>query len=167
VATVTEVIVHRRRAPQRRADLLPALMIGAAVVACFAVATLLVVILWLSFTDGTPGMELDYTLANFADMFLDRVTYLVIGNTFAFAATTLCVALLIGLPMAWLIERTDFPGKRAVFTLCHVAEQSTSDVSAALGVSEATVRVHLFRAVRRLRTLLAPPPAARRPGEVA
>ena len=48
--------------------------------------------------------------------------------------------------------------QRAVFTLCHVAEQSTSDVSAALGVSEATVRVHLFRAVRKLRKLLSPPP---------
>ena len=36
--------------------------------------------------------------------------------------------------------------QRAVFTLCHVAEQSTSEVSAALGLSEATVRVHLFRA---------------------
>ena len=47
--------------------------------------------------------------------------------------------------------------QRAVFTLCHVAEQSTSDVSAALGVSEATVRVHLFRAIRRLRKLLAAP----------
>ena len=47
--------------------------------------------------------------------------------------------------------------QRAVFTLCHIAEQSTSEVSAALGVSEATVRVHLFRAIRRLRKLLASP----------
>lgn len=46
--------------------------------------------------------------------------------------------------------------QRAVFTLCHIGEQSTSDVSAALGLSEATVRVHLFRAIRKLRTLLAP-----------
>ena len=45
--------------------------------------------------------------------------------------------------------------QRAVFTLCHIAEQSTSEVSQALGLSEATVRVHLFRAVRKLRTLLA------------
>jgi len=44
--------------------------------------------------------------------------------------------------------------QRLVFTLCHVAEQSTNQVSRALGVSEATVRVHLFRAVRKLRTLL-------------
>jgi RNA polymerase sigma-70 factor (ECF subfamily) len=45
--------------------------------------------------------------------------------------------------------------QRVVFTLCHVADQSTSEVSQALGLSEATVRVHLFRAVRKLRKLLA------------
>jgi RNA polymerase sigma-70 factor (ECF subfamily) len=44
--------------------------------------------------------------------------------------------------------------QRAVFTLCHVAEHSTAEVSHALGLSEATVRVHLFRAVRKLRKLL-------------
>lgn len=45
--------------------------------------------------------------------------------------------------------------QRTVFTLCHMAEQSTAEVSQALGLSEATVRVHLFRAVRKLRKLLA------------
>ena len=44
--------------------------------------------------------------------------------------------------------------QRTVFTLCHLAEQTTAEVSQALGVSEATVRVHLFRAVRKLRRLL-------------
>lgn len=47
------------------------------------------------------------------------------------------------------------PGRqRAVFTLCQIAGQSTSDVSQALGLSDATVRVHLFRAIRKLRGLL-------------
>jgi len=45
--------------------------------------------------------------------------------------------------------------QRVVFTLCHVAEHSTSEISQELGLSEATVRVHLFRAVRKLRKLLA------------
>jgi RNA polymerase sigma-70 factor (ECF subfamily) len=45
--------------------------------------------------------------------------------------------------------------QRTVFTLCHIGEQSTAEVSQALGLSEATVRVHLFRAIRKLRTLLA------------
>ena len=44
--------------------------------------------------------------------------------------------------------------QRTVFTLCHIAEQTTAEVSQALGLSEATVRVHLFRAVRKLRRLL-------------
>jgi RNA polymerase sigma-70 factor (ECF subfamily) len=44
--------------------------------------------------------------------------------------------------------------QRLVFTLCHVNEHTTSEVSQALGLSEATVRVHLFRAVRKLRKLL-------------
>jgi len=44
--------------------------------------------------------------------------------------------------------------QRTVFTLCHMAEQTTADISRTLGLSEATVRVHLFRAIRKLRRLL-------------
>jgi RNA polymerase sigma-70 factor (ECF subfamily) len=55
----------------------------------------------------------------------------------------------IGAAVAQLPER-----QRAVFTLCQIGEQSTSEVSQALGLSEATVRVHLFRAIRKLRRLL-------------
>jgi len=44
--------------------------------------------------------------------------------------------------------------QRAVFTLSQVAEQTTAEVGKALGLSEATVRVHLFRAIRKLRRLL-------------
>jgi RNA polymerase sigma-70 factor (ECF subfamily) len=47
--------------------------------------------------------------------------------------------------------------QRLVFTLCHISEHTTSEVSQALGLSEATVRVHLFRAVRKLRKLLGRP----------
>jgi RNA polymerase sigma-70 factor (ECF subfamily) len=46
--------------------------------------------------------------------------------------------------------------QRSVFMLCHFGEQTTTQVSQALGLSEATVRVHLFRAVRKLRHLLEP-----------
>ena len=46
--------------------------------------------------------------------------------------------------------------QRTVFTLCHLAEQTTAEVSQALGLSEATVRVHLFRAIRKLRRVLEP-----------
>jgi RNA polymerase sigma-70 factor (ECF subfamily) len=44
--------------------------------------------------------------------------------------------------------------QRTVFMLSQLGEQSTHEISQALGLSEATVRVHLFRAVRKLRSLL-------------
>ncbi len=44
--------------------------------------------------------------------------------------------------------------QRLVFTLCHVDERTPAEISAATGMSQATVRVHLFRARRKLRGVL-------------
>ena len=41
--------------------------------------------------------------------------------------------------------------QRTVFTLCQIAGLGAGEVSQTLGLSESTVRVHLFRAIRRLR----------------
>jgi RNA polymerase sigma-70 factor (ECF subfamily) len=44
--------------------------------------------------------------------------------------------------------------QRLVFTLSHVDERTAAEISEATGMSPATVRVHLFRALRKLRTVL-------------
>lgn len=44
--------------------------------------------------------------------------------------------------------------QRLVFTLCHLDEQTPAEVAATTGMSQATVRVHLFRALRKLRSAL-------------
>ena len=44
--------------------------------------------------------------------------------------------------------------QRGVFVLRYLGDQTPTEVGATLGLSAATVRVHLFRALRRLRTLL-------------
>jgi RNA polymerase sigma-70 factor (ECF subfamily) len=44
--------------------------------------------------------------------------------------------------------------QRLVFTLCHLDERTPAEISAATGMSQATVRVHLFRALRKLRGIL-------------
>jgi RNA polymerase sigma-70 factor (ECF subfamily) len=44
--------------------------------------------------------------------------------------------------------------QRSVFVLSHVEGRTSREVSALTGLNESTVRVHLFRAIRRLRTLL-------------
>jgi RNA polymerase sigma-70 factor (ECF subfamily) len=47
--------------------------------------------------------------------------------------------------------------QRDVFLLTHVDEQAPQDIAATLGMSPATVRVHLFRALRKLRAALGGP----------
>ena len=45
--------------------------------------------------------------------------------------------------------------QRSVFMLSHYEGCTSREVSALTGLNESTVRVHLFRAIRRLRALLA------------
>jgi RNA polymerase sigma-70 factor (ECF subfamily) len=50
--------------------------------------------------------------------------------------------------------------QRLVFMLSHFDGRSSREVSATTGLNESTVRVHLFRAIRRLRGLLGTAPAS-------
>lgn len=109
-------------AARRQREWTAAALVGLSVFACLVIASLLGVAIWLSFAEGTPGdFHLGYSLANYREIFLSAFTYRVVGNTFIFSAIALTVALAFGLPIAWLIERTDFPGKRLVFTLLATA----------------------------------------------
>lgn len=55
--------------------------------------------------------------------------------------------------LAAAIDRLD-GRQRTVFMLCHFGDCSPREVSAMTGLNESTVRVHLFRAARKLRALL-------------
>ncbi len=55
--------------------------------------------------------------------------------------------------MAAAIDRLD-GRQRTVFMLCHYGDCTPREVSAMTGLNESTVRVHLFRAARKLRGLL-------------
>ena len=56
--------------------------------------------------------------------------------------------------------------QRSVFVLSHVEGRTSREVSALTGLNESTVRVHLFRAIRKLRGLLADDRVAAAPGEL-
>ena len=56
--------------------------------------------------------------------------------------------------------------QRSVFMLSHYEGCTSREVSALTGLNESTVRVHLFRAIRRLRTLLAEDPSSVEAGRV-
>ena len=55
--------------------------------------------------------------------------------------------------LAAAIDRLD-GRQRTVFMLCHFGDCTPREVSAMTGLNESTVRVHLFRAARKLRALL-------------
>jgi RNA polymerase sigma-70 factor (ECF subfamily) len=55
--------------------------------------------------------------------------------------------------IAAAVDRLD-GRQRTVFMLCHYGDCTPREISAMTGLNESTVRVHLFRAARRLRTLL-------------
>jgi RNA polymerase sigma-70 factor (ECF subfamily) len=61
----------------------------------------------------------------------------------------------LGAALSKLPER-----QRLVFMLSHFEGRSSREVSAMTGLNESTVRVHLFRAIRRLRGMLATPGSA-------
>src|SRR5262245_25242673 len=56
--------------------------------------------------------------------------------------------------------------QRSVFVLSHVEGRTSREVSALTGLNESTVRVHLFRAIRKLRGMLANDHVAAAPGEL-
>ena len=100
-----------------RVDPWPGLMLAAALAASVVVVAQLAVLLWLSVYEGTLGdPRAAYGLRNFADVFGDPFTVSVLLNTIGFSATALGVALIFGVPAAWLVERTDLRGKPVVFT---------------------------------------------------
>ena len=105
------------RIARERPDAWGFVMVAVAGLMSALVLVLLAIVLWLSVIDGQPGdPDLGYTLANYTDIFTDRFTYRVLYNTFVFSGVTLVVAMATGAPIAWLVERTDFPGKTLVMT---------------------------------------------------
>jgi iron(III) transport system permease protein len=92
-------------------------MAATAGLASLVVLTLLAIVLWLSVIDGQPGdPDMSYSTVNYVETFGDPFAWRALFNTFVFSGLTLAVAMCIGAPLAWIIERTDFPGKTLVFS---------------------------------------------------
>ena len=105
------------KAAARLPDAWTAFSFSLASILSVLVLALLATTLWLAFRTGDPNdPDAAYALTNFVEVFSDPFTWRVLGNTIGFSVVTLLVALGFGLPAAWLAERTDLPGKPALFT---------------------------------------------------
>ena len=105
----------------RRPDPWPALLLIVVVLTSAIIVTMVAVVVWLGLRVGNPGEpEAAFSLANYPEIFGDPFIYRILGNTVAFSLVTLVVSLLFGIPLAWLVERTDLAGKSILFTLMTV-----------------------------------------------
>ena len=84
------------------------------------IAILVAVLIFLSFQGGLAGARAQSTLANYGDLLGDSLFYSALLNTAVFAVVSICVALLAGLPIAWLAERTTIHGKPLVYAIMTV-----------------------------------------------
>jgi iron(III) transport system permease protein len=84
------------------------------------------VILFLLVLTATIGfresaINAAFTWRHYVELYTDSLAYTALLNTLGFAAVTLTVALLFGVPIAWLVERTDLRARALVYTVVTVS----------------------------------------------
>ncbi|MBI3015659.1 MAG: iron ABC transporter permease [Candidatus Tectomicrobia bacterium] len=110
-----------RRAVLRRLVIGPLLdrrtvLVGISLIPVAALTVLVSVIVWISFRQ-LAGAAAGYSLDAYRELYLDPFTYKALLNTAVFSLITVAVALLFGIPAAWLVERTDLRPKEIPQTL--------------------------------------------------
>ncbi|MGE0745522.1 MAG: ABC transporter permease [Rhodospirillales bacterium] len=79
---------------------------------------LLAVVIWVSFLeDVSGGLGGALTLRHLGTIYTDSLVWTALVNTAGFAVVTVVTAMAFGVAAAWLVERTDLPGKRLVYLL--------------------------------------------------
>lgn len=80
---------------------------------------LLIITFYVSFQ--TSVTTAGYTFQHYVDLYTDPFTYQTFANTLGFAGVMLVFAFLFGVPLAWLVERTNLPGKSFVYSAVTLA----------------------------------------------
>jgi iron(III) transport system permease protein len=83
-------------------------------VPAFLIVALLVLVLWIAVRDDVVLGP--FSLVHFTTLYADPLAYAAMMNTLGFASVTLVVSLTIGVPLAWLVERTDLGGRTFIVT---------------------------------------------------
>ena len=89
-----------------------------ALIPMVALIAIVIVFVWVSFQTGTLGTdEVEYTTENYRSLFGDDFVLEVLENTLIFAISTTFVSLAIGLPIAWITERTTIRPKELIYAM--------------------------------------------------
>ena len=96
----------------------PSPLLSLALIPMAVILVLVLVMFWISLQKGAFGTpSATYTLGNYREVFSDPLLYRVTTNTLIFTVTTTFFALLFGLPIAWLAERTTIAGKTLIYVI--------------------------------------------------
>ena len=96
----------------------PSPLLSLALIPMAVILVLVLVMFWISLQKGAFGTpSATYTLGNYREVFSDPLLYRVTTNTLIFTVTTTLFALLFGLPIAWLAERTTIAGKTLIYVI--------------------------------------------------
>ncbi|HXP75079.1 MAG TPA: ABC transporter permease subunit [Stellaceae bacterium] len=94
------------------------LVIGLAALPLAVVLGLILVIVWSSTVDDlSAGFGASFTWRHYTALADDPLVYAALENTLGFVIVTVVVAMGFGIAVAWLVERTDLPGKKMVYSL--------------------------------------------------
>ena len=105
--------------PRILGDMYPALL---ALLVIGMVGAPLVVLLISSFRPpaALPFDDVGWTTANVSTVFLEANTYTLLKNTFFYAAGSLALSMPLAFALAWLVERTDLPFRKFLYTAMFV-----------------------------------------------
>lgn len=92
-------------------------LFGLAGVPLLAVLAVLTAVLLIAFHDSANG---SWTLKNFVDLYASAFAYKALLNTAVFAVVSVVVACAFAVPIAWVSERTDLPGRNLIYILMTV-----------------------------------------------
>jgi len=93
------------------------LAIGISAALLWVVGVPLLSVITFSFRDGTPIAPGQFTLQNYRDAYLNPLTGPALLNTVAYAVVVSVVSLVMATLFAWLVERTDMPGRNFAWVM--------------------------------------------------
>jgi iron(III) transport system permease protein len=88
--------------------------LAASALAGATIITPVAVVLWRSFTTGRLGLTVDLNVANYLRVFGDRDIWLMLNNSIVYAAGSAALGTGLGALLAWIVARTNTPGKALV-----------------------------------------------------
>ena len=89
---------------------------AAAITATLYVLIPLLATFWIGFLDGLPGSS-RYTLQNYMEVVRDPFGHRALWNTTLFALPTTLFTMILALPLAWVVARTDLRFKQLIVML--------------------------------------------------